>query len=231
MYCVNCGVKLADTESRCPLCGTVAFHPDITREEKKSVYPKNKYPIDESGTLGLAILATVMFAIPFAMVLISDLCFHHGITWSGYVMGGLALGYLMFVLPLWFRRNYPVIFVPCWFVAAGLYLLYINCVTGGGWYLSFAFPILCGIGAIVTTVVVLLTYLRRGRLYIFGGAILATGVLIPLIEFLMCMTFTSVSFIGWSFYPLASLTLIGGLLIFLGICRPAREAMERTFFV
>lgn len=231
MYCVNCGVKLADTEDKCPLCGTVVFHPEMIREVKKSVYPKNTYPIDESSTLGLAILATVMFAIPFAMVLISDLCLHHGITWSGYVMGGLVLGYLAFVLPLWFRRNYPAIFVPCWFVAAGLYLLYVNFVTRGSWYMSFAFPVLCGIGAIVITTVVLLTYLRRGRLYIFGSAILATGVLIPLIEFLMCKTFTSLSFIGWSFYPLASLVLIGGLLIFLGICRPAREAMERTFFV
>ena len=231
MYCANCGVKLADTENVCPLCGTKAFHPDIVREEKKSMYPKNKYPIGESGTLGLAILATVMFVIPFAMVLISDLLLHHGITWSGYVVGGLILGYLAFVLPLWFRKKYPVIFVPCWFVAAGLYLLYVNCITDGGWYLSFAFPILCGSGAVVITVVILLTYLRRGRLYIFGGAILATGVLMSLIEFLMYKTFINVPFIGWSFYPLASFTLIGGLLIFLGICRPAREAMERTFFV
>ena len=61
MYCVNCGVKLADTEAKCPLCKTKAFHPDIEREEKKGIYPKNKYPIDESSTIGLAILATVLF--------------------------------------------------------------------------------------------------------------------------------------------------------------------------
>lgn len=231
MYCVKCGVKLGDTEVKCPLCGTNVFHPEITREEKKNTYPKNKYPIDDSSTLGLAILATVMFLIPFALVLISDLWFHHGITWSGYVMGGLVLGYIMFALPLWFRKRHPVIFVPCWFGAAGLYLLYVNFATGGGWYLSFALPILCSMGTIIITLVVLLTYLRRGKLYIFGGATIAVGVVMPLIEFLMCKTFAAISFIGWSFYPLASFALIGGLLIFLGICRPAREAMERTFFV
>mgnify|MGYP001071229356 CR=1 FL=1 len=27
MYCVNCGVELADSETVCPLCGTRVFHP------------------------------------------------------------------------------------------------------------------------------------------------------------------------------------------------------------
>jgi hypothetical protein len=52
-----------------------------------------------------------------------------------------------------------------------------------------------------------------------------------LMEFLLGITFEKIQFIGWSFYPMVSLVLIGGLLIFLGICRPAREAMERKFFV
>ena len=32
MYCVNCGVKLADTEQFCPLCGVKALHPDVERK-------------------------------------------------------------------------------------------------------------------------------------------------------------------------------------------------------
>ena len=44
MYCVKCGVKLADTEKQCPLCGTVAFHPDIVREEVASLYPPVRNP-------------------------------------------------------------------------------------------------------------------------------------------------------------------------------------------
>ena len=41
MYCANCGVKLADTENRCPLCGTEAYHPDIERPEVDPLYPKD----------------------------------------------------------------------------------------------------------------------------------------------------------------------------------------------
>ena len=29
MYCVKCGVRLADTEKVCPLCATRVYHPDL----------------------------------------------------------------------------------------------------------------------------------------------------------------------------------------------------------
>ena len=44
MYCARCGVKLADTEQRCPLCGTKAYHPDIERPEVAPLYPEDFVP-------------------------------------------------------------------------------------------------------------------------------------------------------------------------------------------
>ena len=42
MYCINCGVRLEDTEKVCPLCHTtVPFHPDIERKEAESLYGAN----------------------------------------------------------------------------------------------------------------------------------------------------------------------------------------------
>jgi hypothetical protein len=113
----------------------------------------------------------------------------------------------------------------------GLYLLYISLATGGGWFLSFAFPITGGVALIVTAVVTLLKYVRRGQLYIFGGAIIALGGMTVLAEFLSVITFGLDRFFGWSFYPLVVAALLGGLLIFLAVCRPARETMERKIFL
>lgn len=231
MYCVKCGVKLADTENICPLCGTKAYHPDIIKGEGNNIFPKRKYPSAEEQTLGLPIFLTAVFLVPLLTVLVCDLRFSGAITWSGIVSGALMMIYLVAVLPLWFKNPHPMIFVPCSFGAVGLYLLYLNCFTDGKWFLSFAFPLLGCIAAIVITVLVLLRYVRRGKLYIFGGAFIATGGMMLLMEFLMGITFANVDFIGWSFYPLVSFALIGCILIFLGICRPAREAMERKFFV
>jgi hypothetical protein len=231
MYCVKCGVKLADTEKECPLCRTTAYHPDIKQEDEKSTYPKTSYPAREPHPLGFPIFATAVLLLPFVVVLLCDLRFSKSITWSGYVMGAILLTYEMFILPLWFRRRNPVIFVPCAFAAIGIYLLYINFASGGTWFLSFAFPILGSIAVIVTTTVVLLRYIKRGALYIWGGALMAFGAMMPLLEFLLYYTFEFKKVVGWAFYPMVSFGLLGGLLIFLAICRPAREVMERKFFI
>ena len=124
-----------------------------------------------------------------------------------------------------------VIFVPIFFAAIIVYLLYIDIVTKDSWFLSFAFPVVGGICLIITAVVTLTRYLKRGKLYIFGGAVLALAAFMPTVELLMSISFEKINFIGWSFYPLMALAVLGGLLIFIAIYRPARELMEQKFFI
>ncbi len=231
MYCAKCGVKLADSEKNCPLCGTRAYHPDIERKEGEPPYPKNKHPKSDPKSLGLPIFATVCILLPIIIVLACDLRYNAAITWSGYVVGALLLFYVTLILPLWFKDPNPVIFVPCSFAAAGLYVAYINFAADGDWFLSFALPVIGALALIITAVCTLVRYLSHGKLFIFGGAFVAFGALMPLIEFLLNLTFPALSFIGWFIYPSAAFVLIGGFLIFLGICRPARESMERLFFI
>lgn len=230
MYCIQCGVKLADTEKRCPLCGTVPFHPDIPREEMTPLYPPDRYPRQQVSRKGVLGVVTILLMIPMLITLICDLGINARITWSGYVIGALGLGYVAAVLPLWFRRPNPAIFVPCDFLAVGAYVLYIDLSLKGGWFLGFAFPVIGYLGLLVSTVVILIRYTRRGALYIYGGALMALGAFLPLMELLMVITFRLPGFIGWSLYPLVALVLLGGALIFLAICRPAREFAQRKLF-
>lgn len=230
MYCANCGVKLAHTEKNCPLCGLEAFHPALARTSGEPLFPPENRPASPSHPLAGAVLATVFFALPLLIVLLCDLEINHAVTWSGFVIGALLAGYVIFVLPSWFKNPNPVIFVPCGFLALELYLLYINLYTGGHWFLPFAFPVAGGIGILITTLVTLLRYIRRGRLYILGGTAIALGAFMPVMEFLLNCTFHRPHFAGWSFYPMTTLAVLGCFFIFLAICRPAREAMERKFF-
>ena len=230
MYCIQCGVKLADTEKRCPLCGTVPFHPDIPREQGTPLYPPDRYPRQQVSRKGVLGVVTILLMIPMLITLICDLGINARITWSGYVIGALGLGYVAAVLPLWFRRPNPAIFVPCDFLAVGAYVLYIDLSLKGGWFLGFAFPVIGYLGLLVSTVVILIHYTRRGALYIYGGALMALGAFLPLMELLMVITFRLPGFIGWSLYPLVALMLLGGALIFLAICRPARESAQRKLF-
>ena len=229
MYCIKCGVKLADTEKKCPLCDTAVCHPDIKQADSEPIYPKNKMPKTSSGYKALNGAIIILFLIPLFVCFFADISIDGVLEWSGYVAGALIFSYVTFALPLWFTRPNPVIFVPCSFAALELYLLYISLATDGGWFLSFAFPVVGGICIIVTTVVTLMRYVRHGRLYIMGGAFVASGAFMLLIEYLMCFTF-GMSLIGWSIYPLAVFVLFGALLFYFAINSSAREMMERMLF-
>lgn len=231
MYCIKCGVELADTENACPLCRTVVYHPQLHQTAGEPLYPRNRLPVRPGRSLALQGLLTVLAVLAALIASLCDQQITGRITWSGYVIGGLLVGYVWLMLPAWFRQPNPVIFVPCSFAATIVFLLYVCLSTGGRWFLPFAFPLTGGIGLIVTATVTLLRYIRRGRLFIVGGAAIALGGFMLLTECLLNYTFSIAHFSGWSFYPLAVLVLMGLWLIFLGICRPAREMMERKFFI
>ncbi len=231
MYCIHCGVKLADTETSCPLCGTVVYHPALEQKAVDPFFPTDRHPPKAPRSFAAQIITTFAFLLTLVTLLVCDLHLNHAVTWSGYVIGALAIAYTALVLPTWFRKPNPVIFVPSAFAAVIVYLLYISLATNGHWFLSFAFPVAGGVGLIVTAVVALLHYIRRGQLFVLGGAFTALGAFMLLVEFLANITFDVSRFIGWSFYPLTALVMLGGFLIFLGIYRPAREAMERKFFI
>ena len=229
MYCIKCGVKLADTEKKCPLCGTDVCHPDFDKADIRPLYPSGIMPKRSSSSKALNGAVIILFLIPLIVCFSADLLLDGTLDWFGYVAGALLLAYIVFALPMWFAKPNPVIFVPCNFVAAGLYLLYINVITGGDWFCSFALPVTAGLCVITCTVVTLLYYLRRGKLYIIGGAFMILGIFMLLIEFLIGITF-GLTFIGWSVYPLVVLFLFGGLLIYLAINISAREVLERKLF-
>ena len=231
MYCIKCGVKLSEGERACPLCGTEVFHPDFLKGEPVPLYPPHRYPMPLENPRTAQIILTNATLMALLITLVTDVQLSGGITWSGYVAGALIIGYIVLVLPLWFRKPNPVIFIPSSFASVVVYLLYINHVTDGDWFLSLAFPVSVYIGLVITAVAALLKYLKRGALYVLGGAGIALGIWMPLMEFLICVTFDRISFVGWSVYPLIVLGLLGGMLIFLAIHNPSRETMERKFFV
>ena len=229
MYCINCGVKLESGESKCPLCDTKIYHPDFVIEEEKKTYPKGRMPEKKRRSSSFNVVVMIMFLIPAVVSFLADFQLDRKVEWYGYVLGALIIGYTAFALPLWFEKPNPVVFTPCVFAEAIGYLLYINCVTDGNWFLSFAFPVAGGLGIIATTVVTLLYYLKKGKLYIWGGTFTLTGGLVMLIEFFITTTF-GIPFMGWSVYPLTVLILLGLLMFYLAINKSAREIMERKLF-
>lgn len=232
MYCIKCGVELADSETVCPLCKTVVFHPELSRPEAPSPFPKGKPLVSETvSRSGFMFVITMLFALAVVLTLLCDWQINRRIVWAGYAAGAIVLLYITAILPLWFRSPNPVIFIPVSFAAAALFLLYICCATGGHWFLSFALPVTAAAGLILTAVAALLRYLRRGHLFVFGGAMLFAGGFTVLVEFLLNCAFHLHSGFIWSFYPMAVGTILGITLIVIGVCPPLKESLRKKFFL
>lgn len=226
MYCANCGVKLADTENRCPLCGTEAYHPDIEKPEVDPLFPRDFVPKRELSKTTAHIIILTIFLIPILITLYSDLYINRQVTWSAYVVFGLMLFYIITILPFWFKRPSPAVFVPIDFVCLAFFLQYVNYATDGDWFLSFAFPLITYLGLIVTAFTVLLYYLKKGYLYVVGGFFIALGLFMDVIELFLMVTFKT-SFDGWSIYPMIPLVLLGLGMIAISISRNARAVLAR----
>ena len=229
MYCIKCGAHLADSEKKCPLCETVVYHPDLVREDVPPLYPKGKAPKRASARTYLCGAVAILLFIPLIVTFLSDFLTDGRLDWFGYVGGGLIISYLIFILPFWFKRPNPVIFVPCDFAACALFLLYVNLVTEGGWFLTLALPVSLVAALIACTLATLLRYLRGGKLYVIGGSMMALGALVLMIELLMDYTF-QMHFTGWSLYPFVTLFLVGGLVVYIAASRPLRERLEKVLF-
>lgn len=230
MYCVKCGVELADSEKTCPLCGTMVFHPELTQPEGMPLFPTEGIHTGAASRIGWMFVLSMVFVLAVAVSLWTDWGVNGAIVWSNYVIASVSLFYVIFILPLWFKKVNPVIFVPIDFAAIILFLLYINCATGGHWFLSFAFPVAGALGLISTTVTALLHCLKRGRLFVVGGTLIALGGLTILVEFLLNVTFFPHASLFWSFYPLVSGVVLGMAAIVVAINRPMREWLHKKLF-
>lgn len=231
MYCVNCGVKLGDAEKICPLCETVVYHPDIKREPAEGLYPSGRFPARRPRSLAGPIIFSTLFLMPLLITLLCDLQINGMVTWSGYVTGALLVSYVILVMPGWFKAPNPALLVFCDFLAIDLYLHYINYAVAGSWFWGFGFPLVSAVGLVVTVVVLLMRRFPRGGLFIFGGAAVALGAYMPLLEHLINQTFGLERYFAWSLYPLVALVLLGLMLVFLGANSTARQVLERKFFI
>ena len=231
MFCIKCGVELADSEKNCPLCGTAVYHSELKQNDTAAPYPPYQKPKAQINRRGVLFLITVVYVMLIVQLFVCELSIFEELNWSLYASGGLLLSYVLVILPTWFRKPNPVIFVPCDFVAVGLYLLFISVHTSGGWFLSFAFPVVGTAALIVTAVITLTRYIRRGHFFIFGGASVLCGIYVVLIEIFLTYTFDIIPFYFWSVYPLIGFTLLGIALIVIGVCRPLRESLAKKFFL
>lgn len=227
MYCVKCGVRLREGAEECPLCSTPVWNPDGT--EGGRTYPDTLPPKYEESNFGILFILTMLCAVTAAVCLAICLKLYGEVRWGGYVALGVALFYVIAILPAWFRHPRGEVFVPVDHVAAALYVLYICAKTGGHWFMSFAFPVIAASCLLSTAMICLLKYVKRERPFIFGGFFILLGAFTVLVEFFEHISFGTQMFL-WSVFPLVGFGAAGLFLLLAGMIPPLRHALGKRFF-
>ena len=143
-YCVNCGVKLAASEEKCPLCNTVVINPNETGQDKKEGAYSHRFEDYSVRKINVKYLVQIILSIIGIGVLVQTLCdflISFGISWSLYAIGAFGL-LVCFVLPLLVKIKSPYIAAMIDLVALALYIFMIAIMTDGElWYYEFYLPL------------------------------------------------------------------------------------------
>ena len=234
MYCIKCGVELGDSEEKCPLCGLIPYHPELSknRKVKNKPYPDTiAKPQRSFKRVSVMLMVSWLTAILLLTLMLVDYSLNHDMMWSKYVMISIVLFYILVFLPQWFKRPNSVVFVSIDMIAITGFLALICLFVKGSWFLTFALPMMIFATVISVGVVTLIKYVRKGYLYIAGGSFILLGIAMVVMEILINITFNIKNYLVWSYIPLIILALTGLFFIVVAIVKPFREALYKIFFV
>lgn len=236
-YCVNCGVELAESEKKCPLCGIEVVNPRAKgNPDAKTPFPpyhaRTQQQVSRQSLVGLL---TLIFLIPILLCVVCDASINRSIVWSGYVVGAFLQLYITIAVPILLSgkpsKHNAAISISLDTVSMLALLKYIEWTTGGSWFLTFALPVTLLVGVTIIALNVLALYTDMSRLGISAVAVICTGVFCLAVELLLNFAFDLRHYLAWSSYPLITFLLLGAVLFFIDRNKPLKEKLIQKFFI
>ena len=235
-YCVHCGVELADSEKRCPLCHTRVVDP-ASPEAGQGRPPYPRYEVitpERVSKRSVLLVMALIFLVPICLVVVCDLSLHARVTWAGFVMGALLCVYVFLAG--------PILSVGRWYHAATLcvaadaavvlgYLRYIERTTGGHWFADFAAPVVLLAALSVGVAILLRQHAGATRLMVAAVAVAEAGVFCLVLELMLIRAFGLRDKLVWSLYPLVTAEILAILLAVIDRTPALKEKLGRKFFL
>ncbi len=228
-YCVNCGVKLKNSEKKCPLCNTKVINPNKINVEYEPVYSNNVESFKKINYKYLSKIVIFILMITSFLILLLDYASSRTITWSLYVVASiLYLGtHLSFAV---IKNIYISLIVHL--VSTELFMLFIAYMTHGmHWYLYLVLPFIFIVWIYITLVTYLIKRKKGEFLKKLSLGLLFSGLTIIAVE--ACIDLFRFNFINynWSFYAALPITIISTLTFILSYSkRIVDEIRQRMFF-
>lgn len=228
-YCVNCGVELDKTASRCPLCNTPIYNPrELADLESPPPFPTERGTVEKVKRTDLAILLTTVLAGTSLTCLTLNLLVFDSVLWSAYVIG-ICMVLWVFFLPALVNIRFPIYLLILFDGIAVVGYLFIIAlqVDGQDWFMALALPIASLVTVLIMIFAFLMQFVKRSilttSLYLFIGlAVLCVGIELC-IRFYLERQFS----LTWSAVVLACCTIISIALITVISRSRLREEVRR----
>lgn len=231
-YCINCGVKLGDTDEKCPLCQTKVYNPDLNfKADGKPPFPVNNIKEPKMNPKYKVIIAALAFLLAAALSLICDYSLNQSIIWSGFAAGAIIIILCDVFIPMILTNKNIFFYLIIDFTVILVYLKYIEYKTNGNWFLSFSLPVMISIMVIISAALMLKRFTNFTNLLIFAISFILTGFECIFLEFLISINFTNQSHFIWSYYPLATFIVLGIILIIIDKNHKINEKVKKSFFI
>lgn len=161
-YCVNCGVELDKSATKCALCNTPVHNPNEAIDTTAPTpFSNTPIKIDAVKRKFVAIVVTYIMLIPNIVCALLGLFFTEDKLWFIHVLSASALAWVVFVFPFITKKPRPYLMWAFNTVATALYVLVFHAMGMGGekWYIGIALPTI----AIVSACALYFLYWARQR--------------------------------------------------------------------
>ena len=228
-YCVNCGVKLKNSEKKCPLCNTIVINPNKINGEYEPVYSNKIETFKKINYKFLSKLIILLLMFISLLIVLCDIITSNDITWSIYVVSSIL--YLGTHLSFAVVKNIYISLI-IHLVSTELFMLLIAYLNNGmHWYLYLVLPFIF----IVWLYIMLCTYLIRRKKKDFlkrlSLGLLFSGLTVIAVE--ACIDLFRFNFIkyNWSIYAALPITILSILLFILSYNKKIVDEIRRRMFI
>ncbi len=232
-YCVNCGVKLGESERFCPLCNTEVLNPRAPFDPAaERPYPQHVEQLNRRvDRRYIATLLSLALTIPMIVCIFCNVLISGALTWSPVVAGGELVVFCIALLPMLVPNAKPIPCICLDLVAVLLFLRFLERITAGEWWLGLGLPLTLVAGALALLVALLVRYRRSLGPFVQTAIVLfAAAVLTLAAELFIKLYIGRGPYVNWSFYVAVSCVVLGFCTLILNRRADVKEEIRKRFF-
>ena len=199
-YCVNCGVELHQTASRCVLCNIEINNPLAEIDnDAETPFPLEREVMEPVSYRELILLLSILLVSPSAVCAFLNIAIYNETFWSAYVIFACIAVWIFAVLPLWLRGMSIVSYIA--FDAIAVFM-YVGAVAmqfqDREWFFQLAVPIITMLAILLIFVFSFWSKFKTSILITASICLISVGIFIVGLEIFIDLFLNQVLSLTWS---------------------------------